>query len=304
MKQSLLFIALLLLLNGALFAQVGINADNSEPDPSAIIDAKSTTKGVLMPRMTQTQIMLISNPANGLVVFCTSDNKFYAFISSANSWKEILYGSGAIAPFSCGVSFTIDHVAGNVAPVTKTTSYGTVTNLTGEPSKCWITSNLGANHPAVSVNDTSEASAGWYWQFNRKQGYMNDGITTTPAWTIMSIIENSDWTTENDPCNIELGDAWRIPTKSEWWNVSAFGAWTNWYGSWLSGLNLHAAGHLMTYGGTLLFRGDEGNYWSSTQMSDDGGEGNGWELLFISGWCGLNNTSKARGMSIRCLSGN
>ena len=28
----------------------------------------------------------------------------------------------------------------------KTVAYGTVTNIPGEPSKCWITSNLGSDH--------------------------------------------------------------------------------------------------------------------------------------------------------------
>ncbi|MEI7983555.1 MAG: hypothetical protein WCI71_18045, partial [Bacteroidota bacterium] len=80
---------------------------------------------------------------------------------------------------TCG-SLTVNHVAGTVAPVTKTVTYGTVTNIPGEHSKCWITSNLGANHQATAVNDATELSAGWYWQFNRKQGYKHDGTTRTP----------------------------------------------------------------------------------------------------------------------------
>ena len=61
-------------------------------------------------------------------------------------------------------------MAGTVAPVDKTVTYGTVTNIPGETSKCWITSNLGADHQATAVNDATEASAGWYWQFNRHTG--------------------------------------------------------------------------------------------------------------------------------------
>ncbi len=51
----------------------------------------------------------------------------------------------------CGSSITINHVAGTVAPVNKTVTYGTVTNIPGETSKCWITSNLGADHQATAV---------------------------------------------------------------------------------------------------------------------------------------------------------
>ena len=45
---------------------------------------------------------------------------------------------------TCGSSFTIIHTSGTVAPVSKTVTYGTVTNIPGEISKWWITRNLGA----------------------------------------------------------------------------------------------------------------------------------------------------------------
>ncbi len=134
-------------------------------------------------------------------------------------------------------------MAGAVAPVAKSVTYGTVTNIPGEPSKCWITSNLGASQQATAVNDATEASAGWYWQFNRKQGYKHDGTTRTPNTTwIGSISETSDWVTANDPCTIELGSGWRIPTSTEWTNVDASGGWTDRNGPWTSGLKLHPAG--------------------------------------------------------------
>jgi hypothetical protein len=111
---------------------------------------------------------------------------------------------GPIAPFTCGTSsLTINHtMSKGVAPVNKTTTYGTVTNIPGGPDKCWITDNLGSDHQATAVYDATEASAGWYWQFNRKQGYKNDG-TLTPSWTTTSISENSDWLPANDPCTVD-----------------------------------------------------------------------------------------------------
>jgi hypothetical protein len=145
--------------------------------------------------------------------------------------------------FSCGSSITINHVAGAVAPVNRTATYGTVGNILGEPSKCWITSNLGAIHQATALLiDGTEASAGWYWQFNRKQGYKQDSATVTPSWTITSIDENSDWLIENDPCNLELGQPWRIPTYTEWYNLDNAGGWNGWNGPWNCGLKLHGAG--------------------------------------------------------------
>jgi sugar lactone lactonase YvrE len=50
---------------------VGINTDGSNPDPSSILDIKSSAKGVLIPRMTATQRTAINNPSKGLLVFQT-----------------------------------------------------------------------------------------------------------------------------------------------------------------------------------------------------------------------------------------
>jgi len=66
-----LFYLLFLVLSLSVSAQVGINNDNSTPDPSAMLDVKSTTKGLLAPRMTQVQRNAITNPATGLTIFQT-----------------------------------------------------------------------------------------------------------------------------------------------------------------------------------------------------------------------------------------
>jgi hypothetical protein len=61
-----------LLVSGvSVFSQVGINTGVTQPDPSAMLDVKSTTKGLLPPRMTHIELNAISNPADGLMVYCT-----------------------------------------------------------------------------------------------------------------------------------------------------------------------------------------------------------------------------------------
>ncbi len=56
-------------LNASTYAQVGIGTTN--PNTSAALDITSTTKGFLIPRMTNVQRQAISNPAAGLQVFVT-----------------------------------------------------------------------------------------------------------------------------------------------------------------------------------------------------------------------------------------
>ena len=59
------------------YSQIGINSKNSQPDNSSMLDVKSTSKGMLVPRMTIAQRDAISNPAKGLLIFCTDNNQYY-----------------------------------------------------------------------------------------------------------------------------------------------------------------------------------------------------------------------------------
>ena len=366
-------------------SQVAINVDGSPPDNSAMLDVKSSAKGVLLPRMTSVEAYAIVNPAPGLLIYCTNcgagatgalamfTNGTWVYFSQnfvippppppsagihtptisqiAWNWNSVsgatgykwgtdnnyasatemggtttrtetgltcgtsytryvwaYNGSGHSASASLtqstlgcpvfGVPVTINHVAGAVAPVSKTVSYGTVTNIPGEPAKWWITSNLGADYQATAVDDATEPAAGWYWQFNRKQGYKHDGTTRTPNTTwITDINENLDWQAANDPCALELGGGWRIPTNTEWTNVNASGNWTGWNDPWDSGLKLHAAGGLWPWDGSLTWRGGNG-YYSSNQQSI---AIYSWFLFLNSGSSYTTPNNKAFGMSLRCI---
>ncbi len=55
-----------------LTAQVGINTDNSDPDPSAMLDIQAPDKGMLIPRMTASERDLIPEPATGLLVYVST----------------------------------------------------------------------------------------------------------------------------------------------------------------------------------------------------------------------------------------
>ena len=203
------------------------------------------------------------------------------------------------ACFVCGNSITKTHVAGSVAPVTKTTTYATVTNVPGAETKCWITKNLGSDQQAALVNDATEASAGWYWQYNRTQGYKHDGTTRTPSTTWITYIEEyGGWVPANDPCLIELGTGWRIPSATEYTQIDAGGNWTNWNGPFNSVLKMHAAGQLTNAAGSLDSRGVRGYYWSSTQSSYNH---SAQALFFSSTNSSVNMYQKAYAFTLRCI---
>jgi hypothetical protein len=75
MEKLFFFIALLLLFSNELIGQVSINTDGSQPDPSAMLEVKSDTKGFLPPRVALTTIISavpLSAPATGLLVYNTA----------------------------------------------------------------------------------------------------------------------------------------------------------------------------------------------------------------------------------------
>jgi hypothetical protein len=67
------------------FAGVGQFGFTGNPSNSAILQADSTTKGFLPPRMTTTQRNAIASPAAGLVVYDNTDNKHYGY--NGTTWN-------------------------------------------------------------------------------------------------------------------------------------------------------------------------------------------------------------------------
>ncbi|MDP1622770.1 MAG: tail fiber protein [Bacteroidales bacterium] len=68
-------------------AQVAINTDGSSPVASAMLDVKSTTKGILVPRMTSAERGLIASPATGLLVYQTNAPAGYYYFNGT-AWKQ------------------------------------------------------------------------------------------------------------------------------------------------------------------------------------------------------------------------
>ena len=83
MKKVSVFIFILLLHSSLLFSQVAINNDGSPPDPSAMLDVKSTTRGILIPRMTAAQRGAIASPVNGLMTYQTDGASGFYYYSGS-----------------------------------------------------------------------------------------------------------------------------------------------------------------------------------------------------------------------------
>lgn len=91
MKIRLLFLGILILglFPFGVFGQHGIGT--LTPNTSAALDVTSTSKGVLVPRMTNSEMLNIASPVAGLQVFNTTHNGIFTYGGSAwNSEKKFL----------------------------------------------------------------------------------------------------------------------------------------------------------------------------------------------------------------------
>ncbi len=271
-------------------------SQNVTPSEAKIKYIGSEKPEALISRLKSTKV-IVNMPyviGNSLRFTGYSDTYYAIMIDVPSVSKTITFTYGGT---TCN-NFTVTHTADSVAPVTKTVTYGTVSTTLFGGTKCAITQNLGASMQATSASDTSETSAGWYWQYNRKQGYKHDGTTRTPNTTwINSINENSDWTTVNDPCNLLLGAGWRLPTYTEWYNADNNSNWVNYNDTYASALKINATGYLRGSDGSLGGRGADGFYWSNMQFNATFGN----FLKLRATGCGMLSDSKSYGFSVRCI---
>jgi Chaperone of endosialidase len=111
MKQFLLImITACYALTGAA-QNIGINATGTNPDPSAMLDVQSVTKGFLMPRMTTNQRTTIAAPAEGLKVYDTDSKSFWYY--NGTGWIQLSTGA-ATNYWALNGSHIFNSNAGNV----------------------------------------------------------------------------------------------------------------------------------------------------------------------------------------------
>lgn len=92
-------------------AQVGIGT--STPDASAQLEILSTSKGLLIPRMSLVQRNDINNPANGLLIYQTNDSPGFYFYSNGQ-WQKLANKSDITSGGGGTAGNTI--LSGNGAP--------------------------------------------------------------------------------------------------------------------------------------------------------------------------------------------
>jgi len=320
--KPLLILALVVLLssNQNIAQNVGIGAESFTPDPSAMLDVKSTDKGFLPPRMTTAERDAISEPAEGLMIY-NSDLKCLQYNKGTTVFPNWICSEGTNESNPCGAnSLTFTYNGQSV-------TYGIVPRFYGISvgTKCWLDRNLGASRVAESISDY--LAYGDLFQWGRladghqlrtssvTSGSCDAVNTDTPPHSSFikcnSLAVGYSWRNpENDnlwqgvyginnPCPM----GWRLPTYAEFnaerlsWSQPPINSSNNANGAFNSPLKLPMAGSRHNEYGTLQNVGTIGFYWTSTT-----------EKFKQSNYLQLTNESashppsyRGTGASVRCI---
>jgi hypothetical protein len=145
---------------------VAINADGSAPNTNAMLDVKSTTKGLLIPRMTTAQRTAIAN-TTGLLVFDTNTKSFW--YNDGSAWNNM-----AATP---GWSLT-----GNSGTVDGTNFLGTTDNV---PLNLKINGKLAGRIESAAYSGTNQSNTflGFQSGINNASGDYNIGFGLNALFT-------------------------------------------------------------------------------------------------------------------------
>ncbi|MDT7830910.1 FISUMP domain-containing protein [Flavobacteriaceae bacterium S356] len=280
------------------WSQVGVGTSN--PDASAALEISSTTKGVLLPRMTKAQMEAITSPAEGLLVYCTDCDPKGMYIFNGISY--IASSTGVPSGFNEN------------------------TDVVSTTGKIWMDRNLGASQVATSLTDHLGYGSLFQWGraadghevINWTSSTTSDGAEQARETAITSATDtpgHDDFITNilnwrstpnnnlwqgvggtNNPCPT----GYRVPTNQELNAERAAFSTNDAAGAFASPLKFTLSGFRLTSTGALNSVGTAGYYWSSTASGVL--LGRSLRMLITSSNVSTGSTSEAGvGASVRCI---
>jgi trimeric autotransporter adhesin len=203
-----LFFILFMVMGVTAHTQVSINNDGTLPDNSAMLDVKSTIKGILLPRMTMAQRNAIVSPAAGLMIYQTDNTPGFYYNSGTSAvpaWVISGTGSGWGLTGNAGTSGALNFIgttdnqalrfrinntwAGELNPTTANVYLGTgagQTNTTGN-------SNVAIGEHSLFFNTTGgyNAATGYYSLNFNTTGSDNSALGAYALYHNTTGIENT-----------------------------------------------------------------------------------------------------------------
>jgi uncharacterized protein (TIGR02145 family) len=287
MKKLIILLAIFTTV-ASMAQSVGINADGSAANASAMLDVSSTTKGFLPPRMTEAERNILSTTAaSGLLIWCTNCGT-----------------AGELQAYN-GTAWT--NLIGNTASAATFVTIGT---------QKWATKNLdvttyrdGTVIPQVTSHTEWAGLTTGAWCY-----YINQADNGTTYGKLYN------WYAVNDSRGL-APVGWHIPTHTEWTTLTSFLG-----GDSVAGGKLKATGtthwttpntaatdskgfrglpgggrYIINSSSAFITINDYGIWWSSTVSTVDNTKAISITLDYSSASVYYNIPNKATGNSVRCV---
>lgn len=248
------------------------------------------------------QIRYISNPAAGLLVFNTDSSDFYGF--NGSKWISLWNIGYTLSVWYCGNAF-------------EDPRDGQTYNTVQIGSQCWFAENLNIGTRIDGANNQTDNST------IEKYCYSDDDANCTTYGGLYQWDEMMQYVTTESEQGI-CPDGWHLPTDGDWktmemelgmsqsqadavnWRgidegekMKSTSGWNNnGNGTNSSGFNALPGG-LRSSGGSFLYLGNYGYWWSSTEDSGT----YAWHRSLSYGYdqVGRGYDGKTYGFSVRCL---
>jgi len=197
MKTQFVICFLILSISVGYSQQVGISETLITPDPSALLELRSTERGFLITRLTTPQRNAIQNPAEALLIFNVTTKCLEIFVEGWHSvWCE---GDTA---FICGNA--VYDIEGNV--------YNTVQI----GNQCWFTENLKTTK-YKNNSQITQIPDNLTWSTTATEGYcwFDNNINNKPNGALYN------WYVIQDLRGI-CPEGWHVPTHNDWLTMTSF----------------------------------------------------------------------------------
>ncbi len=174
---------------------IGINDDNSEPDERTILDVKSNSKGVLLPRLTdEERDSLFIDVPFGMLIFNTTDNEFQVFMD--NKWYPFSFGTPEDA---------------KVCPDQLVDSRdGKTYDVVAIGSQCWMAEDLKYDQDSYGIDACYDYNSSNCSEYGRLY-----------SWAAVMQGESSS---SSNPSGVQgiCPDGWHVPSRAEWLELMTY----------------------------------------------------------------------------------